>query len=54
MEHPEELPSDLRDLIEIDGIEEVVKDQIAGMTDRYAIKLYTELFVPVGWKLYGV
>ena len=54
MEHPDELPSDLQELIETDGIEEVVKDQIAGMTDRYAIKLYTELYVPVGWKLYEV
>ena len=54
MEHPEELPAELQELVESDGIEEVVKDQIAGMTDRYAIKLYTELFVPVGWKLYEV
>ena len=45
------LPSEYRLLIEQDGIEEVVKDYIAGMTDRYAIKLYTELFVPSGWKL---
>lgn len=45
------LPSEYRMLMEEDGEEEVVKDYIAGMTDRYAIKLYTELFVPSGWKL---
>ena len=28
-----------------------VKDYIAGMTDRYAINMYNEKFVPSGWKL---
>ena len=51
---PGQLPSDLQELTEIYGIEEVVKDQIAGMTDRYAVKLYSQLFIPVGWKLYEV
>jgi len=31
--------------------EEIVKDHIAGMTDRYAISIYTEIFVPKIWKL---
>ena len=30
--------------------EEVVKDYIAGMTDRYAISVYKSLFVPTGWQ----
>lgn len=51
LEHTELLPGEYRMLIEQDGEEEAVKDYIAGMTDRYAIKLYTELFVPSGWKL---
>ena len=50
-ERPQELPHENLDLLEQDGIDEVVKDYIAGMTDRYAIKLYTDLFVPTGWKL---
>ncbi len=51
MDHPEQLPKEQLDLLETDGINEVVKDHIAGMTDRYAIKLYSELFVPLGWKI---
>ncbi len=51
MEHPEELPRELTDLIPRDGLNEIVKDYIAGMTDRYAINLYTELFVPLGWRV---
>ncbi|MDO5331779.1 MAG: deoxyguanosinetriphosphate triphosphohydrolase, partial [Bacillota bacterium] len=38
-------------LLEKDGINEVVKDHIASMTDRYAVRLYSQLFVPIGWKL---
>ena len=51
MDNPALLPKEQQDLLEKDGLEEVVKDHIAGMTDRYAIKLYSELFVPLGWKL---
>lgn len=51
MENPRLLPKEQLDLLDTDGLEEVVKDHIAGMTDRYAIKLYSELFVPLGWKL---
>ena len=42
--HPEKLPQDNSDQIETDGIHVVVKDYIAGMTDRYALGLYAELF----------
>lgn len=50
MENPEQLPDDLRQMIPEFGLAEMVKDHIAGMTDRYAMNLYTELFVPKGWK----
>lgn len=50
-EHEQELPGELLELKERDGLAEIVKDHIAGMTDRYAINLYEELFVPSGWKL---
>ncbi len=51
MEHETELPKELYELKDRDGLNEIVKDHIAGMTDRYAINLYGELFVPAGWKL---
>lgn len=50
LENPTELPGDTLSLVEEYGIEEVVKDHIAGMTDRYAINLYEDLFIPRGWK----
>lgn len=50
IDNPEQLPNDLKQLIPEFGLEEIIKDHIAGMTDRYAMNLYTDLFVPKGWK----
>ena len=50
LEHPDRLPQELGQMIPEFGLEEMVKDHIAGMTDRYAMNLYTDLFVPRGWK----
>ncbi len=49
MENPDRMPGDLRKLDRGDT-EELVKDYIASMTDRYAIHMYEELFVAKGWK----
>lgn len=49
-EKPENLPEELQGMICEFGLDEMVKDHIAGMTDRYAMNLYTDLFVPRGWK----
>jgi dGTPase len=50
MEYPDKMPLEFTKLAEEYGLAETVKDLIAGMTDRYAIDLYRELFVPKGWK----
>ena len=47
IQHPEKLPEDCQMVVETEGVNVAVKDHIAGMTDRYAMNLYTELFVPV-------
>lgn len=47
---PGRLPDEKRDMIDEWGVAEVIKDHIAGMTDRYAIKLFKDIFVPKGWK----
>lgn len=39
-------------LTDDDDIERAVCDYIAGMTDHYAINLYRQLFLPVGWNIY--
>ena len=50
LNNPELLPDELRQISEKDGVAEAVKDYIAGMTDRFALSTYTDLFVPKGWK----
>ena len=41
--HPEELPKDLREIMEQEGTGEAVKDYVAGMTDRFALTEYERL-----------
>jgi dGTPase len=38
-----------RTTIETEGIDMAAKDFLAGMTDRYAVALFEELFVPKSW-----
>lgn len=47
--HPDLLPGEHESTAGSEGIERAVCDYIAGMTDRYAVKIYQELFVPHGW-----
>ena len=50
LEHPEELPGVYKEIEKEDGTQEAVKDCICGMTDRYALRLYDNLFVPHSWR----
>jgi len=48
-DNPKEMPELYQTIAGEDGIDEAVKDYISGMTDRYAISLYSRLFVPKAW-----
>lgn len=49
--HPDQLPADLLHIAEQrnEPTERIVTDYIAGMTDRFALKTFNELFVPRTW-----
>ena len=50
LRHMEKLPDEYRRLINVgEPLEKVVCDFIASMTDRYAIALYEELYIPKSW-----
>ena len=51
--NPEALPTDFQPQMSFDGIERTVCDYIAGMTDKYAVDKYTEIFVPATWQIRG-
>jgi dGTPase len=46
LEQPQQLPLHIQKRIKIDGVERVVCDYIAGMTDRFALDEYKKLFDP--------
>lgn len=51
--HLDHLPQEYRTMIEMQGesIPRVVCDYISGMTDQYALKKYTEIFIPKSWQI---
>ncbi|QEK12346.1 deoxyguanosinetriphosphate triphosphohydrolase [Crassaminicella thermophila] len=49
IKNKEKIPYEMMKIEEF-GLEEVVKDYIAGMTDRYLINKYLEIYVPHVWK----
>lgn len=49
LEKPEALPEQFLKIAERDGVAAAACDFIAGMTDRYAIRIFNELYVPKAW-----
>lgn len=50
VKYPSKMPDFYYHNTEFEPIERCVCDYISGMTDRYAIELYKELFIPGGWR----
>lgn len=48
MTHPESM-GNVDERIEAYGIKQTVTDYIAGMTDRYAVKVFGDIYIPKGW-----
>ena len=46
---PDNLPEYLRRIGEEEGWETAAADYVAGMSDRYAVAMYRELFIPKAW-----
>ena len=49
IEKPDRLPVEYLEIIKKEGLERAVADYIAGMTDHYAISLYSNLYIPKSW-----
>lgn len=48
--HAQHMPEEYSSHVADQGIERTVCDYIAGMSDRYALKIYADLFIPKGWE----
>ena len=49
IEHPDKLPQDFQPQLDMEGLPRIVCDYVAGMTDKYAVYKFEEIFVPSGW-----
>lgn len=47
--NPDKLPEEFKNIMNRFSKERAVCDYIAGMTDSYAVNLYTELYIPKSW-----
>ena len=48
---PEKMPEFYVKRLEVDDIDTVLCDYISGMSDMYAVKTFSEIFIPKNWKL---
>ena len=53
MSHVDELPKSYLTNLERDGKDRVVCDYISGMTDRYAVNAFEQLFIPANFSIGG-
>lgn len=51
LEQPDHCPEDMRCIAKTEGYERAACDYIAGMTDHYAVELYSSLFIPHSWNV---
>ncbi len=50
-QHPEKLTDEYKLVLETDGIDRAICDYIAGMTDHYAVSVYSNIYIPKGWSI---
>lgn len=53
VKHPDRLPGEYGAIREEEGIPRAACDYISGMTDRYCILVYEDLFLPRSWSVNG-
>jgi len=51
LDTPDELPEDYRRIAAQDGLRRAVCDFVSGMTDKYAMDQFSELFIPETWQV---
>ena len=49
--HVDRLPDEYRIIAEEDGPRRAVADYISGMTDKYVMRVYSDLFIPAVWQV---
>lgn len=50
-QNPAKMPSEYVGIIQKDGVERAVADYVSSMTDRFAVDLFSNLFIPKSWEI---
>lgn len=48
---PDKLPAEFQEIRLEEGVERAVCDYVAGMTDKYAVEKFGEVFIPMAWSV---
>lgn len=51
LSNPDKLPPDFLVIAEKDGLRRATADYVSGMTDKYAMSQYSELYIPEAWQV---
>jgi dGTPase len=51
VDHPDKLPDDYKLIAREDGLRRAVCDYVTGMTDKYAMYQFSEIFIPAAWQV---
>ena len=51
IKHTERLPEEYQAIACEEGVHRAVCDYVAGMTDKYAVALYGDIFIPASWQV---
>ena len=48
---PEQLPEEYRPIAQEGGVQRAAADYVSGMTDQYAVGLFSSLYLPGAWRV---
>lgn len=51
LKQPEKMPQEYLNIAKTDGINRAVTDYVAGMTDHYAITVFSDIYIPKAWSI---
>ena len=51
VDHPDQLPDEYKRIAKEDGLRRAVCDYVSGMTDKYAMYQFSEIFIPAAWQV---
>jgi dGTPase len=49
--NPDRLPDDFKRISETEGLRRAVTDYVSGMTDKYAMYQFSEIYIPEAWQV---